>query len=765
MTEHHGWLLDLYADPQDGVVVWLINKDGPLRLQQNFPVTFYAAGPAKGLRALWRFLRAQPIPVELARVERRDLFQQLPVSVLAATVAQAAEQPRLFAQASRQFPDLTYYDADLPLALRFAAVHGTFPLAKCKVDADSEGVVQQIEVRDSPWLLDPAPAPLQVMSLELDQNPSHAPPQSLEIRCGRAEYHLSLKSARPLLINLTALLRRFDPDLLLTSWGDTWLLPHLLELAEQSGLPLPLNRDPGRVVERRPERIYFAYGQVIYRGAQTRLFGRAHIDVCNAVLYGDYGLSGVLEMARVTGLPLQGAARLSPGTGISAMQIVTALRQGVLVPYHKQQAETPKPASQLILADQGGLVYQPKIGLHRDVGEVDFVSMYPSIMEHFNISPETVGDHLPRAQRVAELDLWVDTETRGLVPDTLKPLLDKRLALKAELATMPRWHPRRKDYEAHASAYKWLLVTCFGYLGYKNARFGRIEAHQAVTAYGREALLRAKEAAEDLGFEVLHLYVDGLWVKKEGASAVADFQPLLDEILDRTGLPIALDGVYRWVAFLPSRTNARVPVANRYFGVFQNDSTKVRGIEIRRRDTPPFIVQTQKAMLERLAKVRRVDDLPSVMPVLVRLLQDRLADLRRGRIPTADLLVSQQLSRALEEYRSPSPAARAAAQLQAIGKERRPGQRIRFVYTRGVPGVYAWDLPDPPNPVTVDVARYEILLLRAAATIFQPLGVEEHTLRDWLFSNAGYLAPPGWLPNPLTKKPPLWAHQAVARAG
>jgi DNA polymerase-2 len=308
-------------------------------------------------------------------------------------------------------------------------------------------------------------------------------------------------------------------------------------------------------------------------------------------------------------------------------------------------------------------------------------------------------------------------------------------------------------------------VTCFGYLGYKNARFGRIEAHQAVTAYGREALLRAKEAAEDLGFEVLHLYVDGLWVKKEGASAVADFQPLLDEILDRTGLPIALDGVYRWVAFLPSRTNARVPVANRYFGVFQNDSTKVRGIEIRRRDTPPFIVQTQKAMLERLAKVRRVDDLPSVMPVLMRLLQDRLADLRRGRIPTADLLVSQQLSRALEEYRSPSPAARAAAQLQAIGKERRPGQRIRFVYTRGVPGVYAWDLPDPPNPVTVDVARYEILLLRAAATIFQPLGVEEHTLRDWLFSNAGYLAPPGWLPNPLTKKPPLWAHQAVARAG
>jgi DNA polymerase II len=62
-------------------------------------------------------------------------------------------------------------------------------------------------------------------------------------------------------------------------------------------------------------------------------------------------------------------------------------------------------------------------------------------------------------------------------------------------------------------------VTCFGYLGYKNARFGRIEAHEAVTAYGREALLRAKEAAEDMGFTVLHMYVDGLWVQEAGARA------------------------------------------------------------------------------------------------------------------------------------------------------------------------------------------------------------------------------------------------------
>ena len=52
----------------------------------------------------------------------------------------------------------------------------------------------------------------------------------------------------------------------------------------------------------------------------------------------------------------------------------------------------------------------------------------------------------------------------------------------------------------------------------------------------------------------------------------------------------------------------------------------------------------------------------------------------------------------------------------------------------------------PPNPNTLDVVRYSVLLTRAAGTALQPVGVDEDTLRDWLFSNASYYAPPGFLP-------------------
>ena len=756
-NEFHGWLLDIYPDPTQGVILWLLDEDGIRRhrLHQAFPTAFYVHGDNGSLRALWRHLKSLSLPIQLSRVEQQDLFKEQPLPVLEVLTESPSAQEQLFHHLKTNFPDLTYYNADIPLALRYAAQTHVFPLARCRVLTTDEGEIEALETLDSPWKIDTPPVPLLVMVLAPDCNPDHREPVELKVHLKGKHYRFPFKEERGLLIKLRALLRRYDPDLLLTVWGDNWLITKLHQLMEKHQITLPLSREQGRGVERREERFYHSYGGVIYRGPQARLFGRIHISTENTVMYHDYGLEGVFEMARVTSLRIQTAARVSPGTGISSMQILTALRQGVLVPWHKQQAERFKTAYSLLQADRGGLVYQPTIGLHSQVAEIDFISMYPSIMEHFNISPETVGKGSTNGTFVPELEMTIDQDHRGLVPDTLQPLLEKRIKLKQALAGMNPKDTRYLPYKAQSSAHKWLLVTCFGYLGYKNARFGRIEAHEAVTAYGREALLRAKEAAEDLGYRVLHMYVDGLWVQKEGASKVADFQPLLEEILDRTGLPISLDGIYRWIAFLSSRPDPRVPVANRYFGLFQNGTWKVRGIEVRRDDTSRWVKNIQLEMLNLLADAPDAGKLVEQLPRIHALLQTRLTALREQKVSLAELLISQKLSRTLGEYKVLSPAARAAAQLEEIGKHLIPGQRVRFLYTRGKPGVYAWDLPQRPDPGVIDTDRYAELLCRAAFTILQPLGVEEQTLRWWMFTNAGYGAPPGFLPASCSQESPL----------
>jgi DNA polymerase-2 len=266
-----------------------------------------------------------------------------------------------------------------------------------------------------------------------------------------------------------------------------------------------------------------------------------------------------------------------------------------------------------------------------------------------------------------------------------------------------------------SAALKWLLVVCFGYLGYKNARFGRIESHEAVTSISRELMLQAKEIAEDMGFTILHMYVDSLFVQRDGTREKQDFMPLLETIHAQTKIPITLDGIYRWVCFLPSKRDKRIPVPNRYYGVFQSGEVKYRGIAARRRDTPYWVKKLQLQVLDCLSQRRTLEEVNLYIPKAQGLIQKAWQDLRNGKIPLEELVITQSLSREVERYKTPSPAARAARQLLAMGKTVAPGQFMRFVFVRGKERVRAWELGVDPR--TVDVEMYRLLMERATDEI------------------------------------------------
>lgn len=151
--------------------------------------------------------------------------------------------------------------------------------------------------------------------------------------------------------------------------------------------------------------------------------------------------------------------------------------------------------------------------------------------------------------------------------------------------------------------------------------------------------------------------------------------------------------------------------------------------------------------MKKLADLNDISLFPAYLPGLILEIKQELSDLYAYRIPIEDLTIAQGLSRDLESYRVPSPAARAARQLHQLGKEVRPGQRIRFLYTLGEPGVYAWDSSKPFTPEMLDLDRYRTLLLRAVHTVLGPFGVDETVLENWLISNAGYGAPVGVIPS------------------
>ena len=541
------------------------------------------------------------------------------------------------------------------------------------------------------------------------------------------------------------ILTTYDPDVIQTHFGDTWLFSHLEEASKQTGVPLNPNRDASMPVLRRKEVSFFNYGRAHYRGPQIHLRGRWHIDSRNCMTYGDYGLLGAIEETRMTGLPVQEAARRSPGAGIAALQSITAMKRGVLIPYQHQKGEIPKTYNQMVKSDRGGLILQPPVGIFPDVAILDFSSMMASIMIEFNVSPETAGADEPGALELPELGIKIGTRT-GLMPAALRPLRDKRLALKRLLKTLdphdPHTRSMRRRYKAVVDALKWLTVVAYGRLGFANSTFGRINAHEVVSYLSRKVITRAKLVAEERGFRILHLYVDSLFVSQPGAT-LEDFQALAQQIEQETHLPIELQKVYPWFAFLGTHENPNISVANRFYGLAADGDHKLRGIALRRSDTPRFVSDIQTEILGILAREPDPSKLVNLLPEVLESVQQRLEDLKTRQVPLTDLVVTQTLSKELNEYSYFSHAATAAKQLETTGKILKMGQRVRYLHIAAGPGARAWDLAEELDPRIVDVPRYRELVLRAVHEVLQPLGVTEDVLRAWLFSRAGYLAAPG----------------------
>lgn len=732
------WFFDVYPAP-GGMATWWVCPDGRrVRLVDLWRPALYVGGAPRELAAIERRLLPDPRVAGLAVERRREFWAPAPAPVLRVEVVEPRAFDPLVRELGRALGPSRLFDADLPLGQRYCYERGVFPLARCRVEAEGSAL-RAVEGLDSPWALLPDLPPLRTLALwPADGAPYRLPGTPLDLVARSAAGEERLDGHRPvaLLERLARLLAREDPDLLLTDWGDE-LLPALVALAASHGVELPLDREAAAVPRSRAGapvvaksgrqavggagRSYLSYGRVLYRGPAYPLYGRWHVDRRASFFFGETGLEGLLEAARLARVPLQRMARTTPGTAITSMQLEATVREGVLVPWKKREPEAFKSGLALLTADKGGLVYRPRPGAWERVGELDFASMYPAIMVRHNVSPETVNCPCCGGVLVPEDGYRVCWRRDGLMRRVLAPLVERRRRLKERLRAASG--PERDALERRQAALKWIGVVSFGYLGYHNARFGRIEAHEAITAFGREALLRAKELAEARGFTMLHGLTDCLWLARRGARE-ADYAALAADIGAATGIPVSVEGIYRWIVFCPARILSGTTVPNRFFGVFEDGRMKARGLELRREDTPGLVRAMQERMLAVLARAANLAELRALLPRAGRIAAAEVARVLAGQAPPRELVVTRRLSVAPEEYVHASHAALAARQLLARGLRLEPGQSVQYLVVaagarRPEARVLAVPLVEDRSPY--DRAFYAALCRRAAATLLEPL--------------------------------------------
>ncbi len=731
----NGWLFDAYAT-EHGIAVWLIDREGKKHhVRYPFQPMFYMNLTKDEEKFLHSIRKQLPSEISLRRVEKRDLYSHVIISVLEISVHNPMMFQKTVFALSKHFNFYKFYGADIKVMQLFYYVTQLFPLAFGEYEIE-ENILVRWNLLEKYDDIKYSVPDLSIMTLTPSMKlfaPKYQRTLEIEVHVDGTTHLLQQENPLELLTQINYYLEQYDPDVILTEYGDSSLLPLLASLAQQYHVPLKLNRDPNANYITTKAVSYFSYGSIKHRDGVFELAGRWHIDKENSFIVGEADLDGLFDLSRLSQIGIQHQARTSIGSALSSMQISWAYRNNVLVPYKRPIKESFKTLSTLLKSDRGGLHFLPPKGYHEQVAELDFASMYPTLMRNHNISSETI-DCLccpDSKHRVPELDYRLCEKHKGFVPETLDPIIKKRATYKDWKKTAPTEELRQK-YGRMQNGLKWILVTCFGYLGFKKSRMGRIEAHEAVNAFAREGLLRAKEIAEEEGFELIHAIVDCVWLKKKDATK-DDYERLALKIGKEVGVKISLDGIYNWILFPTSKMDEDIPTATRYVGMYDHGEMKVRGLEVRRHDTCQYVKKMQNEMLEQLGTYKTIAEIKYHLEDIFQILKKYVDDLYRGSVSPFDLVICRNISKDPYEYANKSINAIVSQTLEEAGVQLSAGESIEYIITdatgkkdpqKAKPlALYALDDGYDPN-------KYADLLFDAAETLLQPFGYTAKKLKE-----------------------------------
>ncbi|MHB8633965.1 MAG: DNA polymerase domain-containing protein [Thermoplasmatota archaeon] len=576
-------------------------------------------------------------------------------------------------------------------------------------------------------------------------------------------------------------LAALDPDVLLTRHGDRFDIPYLLgriqdlHLQQEVWLGRAPDPDPGRPDQE--SKSIHTYGRWLFKTHAYYLRGRWHVDLAKKALDSEddrKDVHGIVYLARVANRRAQDVNRNGAGFALQQMQIDHATDLGVALPWKRNLVEDWKDVATLGAVDRGGQIMVPTPGLYGDVAACDYSGYYPSLVVGHNLSSDTLNcTCCPDGPVIPELEYHVCEKVQGHQSEILRRLWPHRRWAKAILRKAASTNQVDPDLVAKARAvkseHKALGVVCFGYFRYRNARFGCAEVHQAIQCLGRAGMERARILAQQRGFRMVHELTDCVFLQRPGLTrkeALAFTRTVTDDV----GVPMDLEGIYRWLVLLPSKvhsTTSAVGVPNRYYGKFEDGTLKVRGIEVQRHITPGFLFDVQQGMLDVLQAADDPQGFLALVPKSLGVAKRGARRLQERDVDLGELGLVVQARMAVEEYTANTGTKAALLRLRDAGTERRPGEYVKYILTRStgpwMGRAMPIDLLERPSAwfantrETYDVEAYLRLLARQVETLLSPFGYTEGAVFDWLTgrSRRPYLDRPRRPGFPFARSQPL----------
>jgi DNA polymerase elongation subunit (family B) len=347
----------------------------------------------------------------------------------------------------------------------------------------------------------------------------------------------------------------------------------------------------------RPDRTYIE-GAAIAREYQARpdlVRAYAADDIAETARLADLLSRTYFAQAQMLPFPYQDVCVRGNATKIDALLLREYLRRRQAVP-------AGEPAREFA----GGYTDIFVRGVVRDVHHVDVRSLYPSLMLARRLGPAS--------------------DSLGVFLETLAFLRTFRLEAKARMQRARG--PERLHHDALQSAFKILINSFYGYLGFSQAHFNDYTAAERVTAEGRDLLRSLIVWLRDHGATPVEIDTDGIYFTPPpglDAPGLDRFQRAFESSLPE-GLEVEFDGRYE----------AMFSYKMKNYALLEKDGEIIlKGAALKSRGLEPYLRQFLRDYV-RHKLLGQEDRIPALREALA-------ADIREGRLSIALLAKTETL--------------------------------------------------------------------------------------------------------------------------
>ncbi|RSH90080.1 DNA-directed DNA polymerase alpha catalytic subunit pol1 [Saitozyma podzolica] len=317
----------------------------------------------------------------------------------------------------------------------------------------------------------------------------------------------------------------------------------------------------------------------------------------------------------------------------------------------------------------GGLVFEPKRGLWDTyILVMDFNSLYPSIIQEYNIDFTTVDreqDDDAEEEKIPEVP-EADV-AQGVLPRIIATLVG-----------------RRRQYDIKQQALKLTANSMYGCLGFQGSRFSSRPLAALTTFKGREILTHTRELAESLQLDVVYGDTDSVFVNSnvttypEALKIANDFKKLVNERYKL--LEIDLDAVFERILLLNKKKYAAVKIDES-----GEKATEVKGLDMKRREFSKISKDSSSAVLKEILSGEATEVVISRIHELLTALGESV---RNGNVPLDDFIVFKRLGKNPEDYpdKKSQPHVQVALRMKSKGVAVRAHDVIPYILCLGEDG-------------------------------------------------------------------------------